>query len=193
MHVKLIMVSGSASSTEIDVQPPVILGRGRKAGITLPHTLVSRQHCEIYEQDGQLMIRDLGSLNGTLVNRRPIDQPTPLHHGDSLFIGALMFRVEFFDACATKRDAADETAIATGPFTPASDSANPHSTVIDARPASAPAPPHAASPETEVASKDPQTDPPTTRANPSEDEIVLPEDEVVSPEEPGRNDPLGAP
>ena len=58
MKVKLIMLNGAASSTEIDVHPPVIVGRGRKAGIALPHTLVSRQHCEIYEVDGQLMIRE---------------------------------------------------------------------------------------------------------------------------------------
>ena len=39
----------------------------RSTDVQLGHPLVSRRHCEVFESGGILMIRDLGSLNGTFV------------------------------------------------------------------------------------------------------------------------------
>jgi pSer/pThr/pTyr-binding forkhead associated (FHA) protein len=121
MKAKLIAINGGVQSCEINLEQPVMLGRGRKANIMLPHSLVSRQHCELLEIDGQLMVRDLGSMNGTLVNRRQISQPTPVHTGDLLTVGPVTFRIEYLDACATKSDTNDETAVTSqtepGPLT----------------------------------------------------------------------------
>ena len=68
MDAKLVVVGGDAKAAEIKLRLPTIIGRGRGASLALPHPLVSRQHCEIFEANGQLMVRDLGSLNGTFVN-----------------------------------------------------------------------------------------------------------------------------
>src|SRR5437763_16404029 len=47
---------------------PVLLGRTRTASFVIAGANVSKEHAEIYEGDGTLRIRDLGSTNGTYVN-----------------------------------------------------------------------------------------------------------------------------
>ncbi len=91
MEAKLIVVGGDAKATEIKLKLPTIIGRGRGATLTLPHPLVSRQHCEIYESNGQLFVRDMGSLNGTFVGNEPITE-APLPPGELLTVGAVTFR-----------------------------------------------------------------------------------------------------
>src|SRR5688500_17082542 len=95
MEAKLIVIGGDVKTTEISLKLPCIVGRGRGAGIMLPHPLVSRQHCEIYEHEGQLVVRDLGSLNGTYINNTRLTQATLLPTGDLLTIGTVTFRAEY--------------------------------------------------------------------------------------------------
>lgn len=92
MNVKLIVVSGDAKPSEIQLKLPTILGRGREAKLTLPHPLISRQHCEIFERGGALLVRDLGSLNGTFVSNQRITE-APLANGELLTVGSVTFRV----------------------------------------------------------------------------------------------------
>ncbi|MDT4897687.1 MAG: transport system ATP-binding/permease protein [Acidobacteriota bacterium] len=49
--------------------------------------VVSRRHAEIQRQDGQYMLVDLGSFNGTLLNDQRITSPTPLYDGDRVQLG----------------------------------------------------------------------------------------------------------
>ena len=49
--------------------------------------VVSRRHAEIQRQDGQYMLVDLGSFNGTLLNDQRITSPTPLYDGDRIQLG----------------------------------------------------------------------------------------------------------
>jgi diguanylate cyclase (GGDEF)-like protein len=68
-----------------------IIGRGLEASIPFPHESVSRQHCELQvERDGSVSIRDLGSLNGTQVNGRPVatNQLIRLQEGDQVRLSA---------------------------------------------------------------------------------------------------------
>jgi pSer/pThr/pTyr-binding forkhead associated (FHA) protein len=53
--------------------------------------LVSRRHCELREANGQLRVRDLGSLNGTFVGRERVDEAV-LWPGDLLTVGTVTFR-----------------------------------------------------------------------------------------------------
>jgi hypothetical protein len=66
----LVVVEGPLQGQEFPVLSlPLRIGRGGEAGIALDADLnVSRKHAEIYEWNGRLRIRDLGSMHGILVN-----------------------------------------------------------------------------------------------------------------------------
>jgi hypothetical protein len=94
LNVKLVVVGGDVKTTELTLRLPSTIGRGRGTSIVLPHPLVSRQHCELFEADGQLMVRDLGSLNGTFVNNQRITE-SPLPPGELLTVGTVTFRAVY--------------------------------------------------------------------------------------------------
>jgi FHA domain/zinc-ribbon domain len=62
------------------------IGRSPDCGIFLDDVTVSRRHAALAERDGRWQIDDLGSLNGTFVNRRRVDSAT-LEDGDEIQIG----------------------------------------------------------------------------------------------------------
>jgi predicted component of type VI protein secretion system len=93
-NVKLVVVGGEVKTTEIKIKLPSTIGRGRDLAVVLPHPLVSRNHCELYEADGKLMVRDLGSLNGTFVNNEQITE-SPLEPGELLTVGTVTFRAVY--------------------------------------------------------------------------------------------------
>jgi EAL domain-containing protein (putative c-di-GMP-specific phosphodiesterase class I) len=68
---------------------------GRKAGLelTLPSSSVSTLHAEVYSKDGELRIRDLGSTNGTYLNRRRV-QDAAMQDGDVIHFADFEFRLE---------------------------------------------------------------------------------------------------
>jgi predicted component of type VI protein secretion system len=92
MNAKLLIVLGKAIKRKVALQLPAVLGRSRQADITVTHPLISRRHCEISENDGLLMVRDLASLNGTMVGGRRIES-APLLPDAEFTIGPLTFRV----------------------------------------------------------------------------------------------------
>lgn len=94
MEVKLVVVVGKASKRAVTLKPPIVIGRSRQAELTVAHPMVSRRHCEIFEVDGLLMIRDLESLNGTVVEGRRI-KLSPLIPGSEFTLGPLTFRAEY--------------------------------------------------------------------------------------------------
>ena len=97
LKAKLVVVGGEVKTAEIKLRLPSTIGRGRGTTIMLPHPLVSRQHCELFETDGKLMVRDLGSLNGTFVNNERITE-SPLAAGELLTVGTVTFRAVYEDA-----------------------------------------------------------------------------------------------
>jgi serine phosphatase RsbU (regulator of sigma subunit) len=71
-----------------------VIGRSSHADVVIPDRSLSRQHAQLRFQDGSWIIEDLGSRNGTMVNRRRIDQPTALRVGDIVGLGASVLRVQ---------------------------------------------------------------------------------------------------
>jgi predicted component of type VI protein secretion system len=95
LNVTLVVVGGDVKTPEVKLRLPSTVGRGRDCSIMLRHPLVSRQHCELFEASGGLMVRDLGSLNGTFVNNQRIDGDAPLQPGQLLTIGTVTFRAMY--------------------------------------------------------------------------------------------------
>lgn len=79
---------------------PFRVGRETGLDLSLPSQVVSAFHAELFEVDGQLMVRDLGSTNGTFVNKIPAEDQTPLADGDNLQFATIAFRVRTTEAAA---------------------------------------------------------------------------------------------
>ena len=62
-------------------------GRRPDSDVFLDDVTVSRRHAVLVDRDGAFFIEDQGSLNGTFVNRRRIDEATQLEDGDELQVG----------------------------------------------------------------------------------------------------------
>ena len=95
LKVKLVVVGGDAQSKEVQLRLPTVIGRGRDVNLTLPHALVSRRHAELFDKDGMLYVRDLGSLNGTYVNNRKISSDQRLAPNELLTLGNVTFRAMY--------------------------------------------------------------------------------------------------
>ena len=75
--------AGSRYALDADV---VHVGRHPESEIFLDDITVSRRHAEFVREGHSFWVRDVGSLNGTYVNRERIEQ-SPLSHGDEVQIG----------------------------------------------------------------------------------------------------------
>lgn len=75
---------------------PVNVGRTSDCPVCIDDDSISRSHCQIYlAADETLMVRDLGSLNGTYINGKRIRQAHSLVPGDELQLGSVMFRIDY--------------------------------------------------------------------------------------------------
>lgn len=69
-----------------DLDSEVVLGRG-DVEIHLEDPFASTRHARIAREGPVLVLEDLGSTNGTLLNEQPLTGPQPLHNGDRIRIG----------------------------------------------------------------------------------------------------------
>ncbi|MFM8734775.1 MAG: FHA domain-containing protein [Pirellulales bacterium] len=68
MEVRLVILSSSGRpSKDLRLSLPAVIGRGEGVSLRLKEDSVSRRHCEVIARDGTVVIRDLGSTNGTRV------------------------------------------------------------------------------------------------------------------------------
>ncbi len=72
-----------------------ILGRRPECDIRIPRSQVSRNHCRIVHRNEKILVQDLGSTNGTYVNKkRIIDKPVSIKAGDLLAVSNFCFIVQ---------------------------------------------------------------------------------------------------
>jgi pSer/pThr/pTyr-binding forkhead associated (FHA) protein len=84
----LLVNSGPSSGARFAVESPTLrAGRSEDSDIFLDDVTVSREHVQFSQTDsGRLVVRDLGSLNGTYVNNVRVDEKV-LDSGDEVQIG----------------------------------------------------------------------------------------------------------
>ena len=92
-------VGGKGAGRLKVIEPPSDRGRsyelgeeltvGRAGGcqVTLDDTYVSQLHARVFRRDGQLYVEDLGSTNGTYLNRKKVTAPISIRRGDRLQVG----------------------------------------------------------------------------------------------------------
>lgn len=79
---------GSIAPIQI-LKANVWLGRDPQGEVVFEASkvMVSRRHAEVCNENGNYVIHDNNSFNGTLVNEQRISTPTPLYHGDEIRLG----------------------------------------------------------------------------------------------------------
>ena len=94
MRVQLIGLDYPGCEEDLSPESlPVVIGHDRDAGICLNDHSISNRHSQIDLVDGNLMVRDLGSVHGTFVNGVRVVQSL-LRPGDVLALGLLTFLVQ---------------------------------------------------------------------------------------------------
>lgn len=111
MNVRFVVTKPASKVKTFPVRLPIVVGRSEEAKFRIQQDRVSRKHCEFFEQDGRVYLRDLGSTNGTLLDGELIETSAkiPLESGGVVRVGSLEFRVEFdtSTASAPNRPAAE--------------------------------------------------------------------------------------
>jgi pSer/pThr/pTyr-binding forkhead associated (FHA) protein len=84
----LVVTGGALKGTTINLsEQQITLGRANDATLVLNDDYASSRHARIFPQDGQWIVEDLGSTNGTYLDRQKVTRPTPVPAGVPVRIG----------------------------------------------------------------------------------------------------------
>lgn len=97
MRVALIVVSGKSNVREVVLGEDTLIGRSPECRLKVASTEVSRKHCRIRVRGQQVLVCDLGSSNGTLLNGKALAPMTEVIAPPKarLLIGPLEFLVDY--------------------------------------------------------------------------------------------------
>ena len=85
---QLLVTAGSLAGTSLGLSDQQItIGRADDATLVLSDDYASTRHARLFPQDGQWLVEDLGSTNGTYLDRQKVTQPTPVPIGVPIRIG----------------------------------------------------------------------------------------------------------
>ena len=84
----LVVTAGGLSGTSVRLgDAPVTLGRSQESTIVLDDDYVSSRHARFFPREGQWMVEDMGSTNGTYIDRTKVTSATPVKIGVPIRIG----------------------------------------------------------------------------------------------------------
>jgi pSer/pThr/pTyr-binding forkhead associated (FHA) protein len=90
----LVVTRGPNAGSRLALTKPVTtVGRHPDSDIFLDDITVSRRHAELQRVESGFLVRDVGSLNGTYLNRERVEE-SPIQNGDELQVGK--FKLAFF-------------------------------------------------------------------------------------------------
>jgi pSer/pThr/pTyr-binding forkhead associated (FHA) protein len=94
-HLVLVEPAARKGQTfDLEDDNELTVGRAGGCGVSLPEdTFVSQLHARIFRRDGKLFVEDLGSTNGTFLNRKPVTGAAPIRKGDRLQVGKTVLEV----------------------------------------------------------------------------------------------------
>jgi pSer/pThr/pTyr-binding forkhead associated (FHA) protein len=85
---RLLVTGGSLTGTSIGLaDQQITIGRATDATLVLSDDYASSRHARLFPQNGQWIVEDLGSTNGTYLDRQKVTQPTPVPAGVPIRIG----------------------------------------------------------------------------------------------------------
>jgi uncharacterized protein YraI len=102
LPIRLRMQAGSSVGQVYTMMGDLLtIGRAQDNDVMLDDPQVSRYHAHLMRHGDEIIIEDLGSTNGTLVNGRRISGPHVLQPSETIAVGASVFAVEGFAAPST--------------------------------------------------------------------------------------------
>jgi len=85
---RLLVTAGGLAGMSIGLtDQQITIGRANDATLVLNDDYASTRHARLFPQDGQWIVEDLGSTNGTYLDRQKVTQPTPVPPGVPIRIG----------------------------------------------------------------------------------------------------------
>ncbi|HEY2027565.1 MAG TPA: FHA domain-containing protein [Myxococcales bacterium] len=92
--MKLVIEGDEGRKSVVPVRDEMTIGRDEGNTVRLPDRNISRRHARLFQQNGKLLIEDLGSFNGVRVNGRKIEAATAVKEGDLIELGDYELSVE---------------------------------------------------------------------------------------------------
>jgi len=84
----LLVTAGNLAGTTISLgEQQITIGRAADATLVLTDDYASTRHARLFPQNGTWVVEDLGSTNGTYLDREKVTQPTPVPVGVPIRIG----------------------------------------------------------------------------------------------------------
>jgi pSer/pThr/pTyr-binding forkhead associated (FHA) protein len=85
---RLVVTDGGLTGTSMNLgDTPITIGRADDSTLVLTDDYASARHARLVPQDGQWLVEDLGSTNGTYLDRDKVTRPTPVPAGVPIRIG----------------------------------------------------------------------------------------------------------
>jgi pSer/pThr/pTyr-binding forkhead associated (FHA) protein len=85
---KLVVIDGDLAGTTITLtDEPISIGRADDSTVVLTDDYVSTRHARLVPADGKWLVEDLGSTNGTYLDRQRVTSPTPVPLGTPIRVG----------------------------------------------------------------------------------------------------------
>jgi len=94
IEAKLVMFRANGERRDLPLNAGrTLIGRRNDCDIRIPLTEVSRHHTELRIDGGKVLVKDLGSSNGTFINNKRVQSAT-LAPGDHVIIGPVVFTLQ---------------------------------------------------------------------------------------------------
>lgn len=89
----IVRTPETQQGTRYELTDDITMGRAAGCAITLDDNYASQLHARVYRQQDGFLLEDLGSTNGTYLNRATVTAPVLLRPGDQVQVGSTVFEV----------------------------------------------------------------------------------------------------
>ena len=91
--VLIVRTPETLSGQRHELNLELTIGRAATCDVTIDDSYASQIHARIFRREGGHVLEDLGSTNGTYLNRQKVSSATTLRTGDHLQVGSTVFEV----------------------------------------------------------------------------------------------------
>ncbi|MFP5254422.1 MAG: FHA domain-containing protein [Acidimicrobiia bacterium] len=89
-----IVAPAELKGRTFEVGDEATIGRAAGCQVTIDDSYASQLHARVFLRDGQIYVEDIGSTNGTYLNRKKVTGPMVLQRGDQLQIGNTILELQ---------------------------------------------------------------------------------------------------